>query len=371
MKEKEIEICEICGKELSKEEINEFDGKILCKHCLDNETSICERCHTRIWNDDSHGDEYVVLCKSCYNNYYTRCGDCGCIIHLDNANYLNGCDTPYCDECFDEMEDNSAIHDYNYKPYPIFYGKDSLYYGVELEVDCGGEISENAEKIENIGNEDADHIYCKHDGSINNGFEIVSHPMTLNYHYSDMNWKEIFEKAVSLGYKSHNTSTCGLHIHINRKAFGENYDEQELAIARVVNFVESHWNELVKFSRRHIDNLMRWASRYGIVENIKNTYDKAKKGNLGRYVAVNLFNSNTVEIRIFRGTLNIDTFYATLQLVDEICKCAINMSDYEFEKMSWLDFVSKINKEEKPELIKYLKLKQLYVNEPVGTEGEV
>ena len=29
MKEIEKEICEICGKELSKEEINEFDGKIL------------------------------------------------------------------------------------------------------------------------------------------------------------------------------------------------------------------------------------------------------------------------------------------------------------------------------------------------------
>ena len=116
---------------------------------------------------------------------------------------------------------------------------------------------------------------------------------------------------------------------------------------------------------------MRWASRYGIVENIRNTYDKAKKGNLGRSVAVNLFNSSTVEIRIFRGTLNIDTFYATLQLVDEICRAAINMSDYAFENMSWLDFVSKINKEEKPELIKYLKLKQLYVNEPIGTEGEV
>ncbi len=86
---------------------------------------------------------------------------------------------------------------------------------------------------------------------------------------------------------------------------------------------------------------------------------------------MNLLNCNTVELRIFRGTLNIDTFYATLQLVDEICKCAINMSDYEFERMSWLDFVSKINKDEKPKLIKYLKLKQLYVNEPVGTEGEI
>ena len=47
------------------------------------------------------------------------------------------------------------------------------------------------------------------------------------------------------------------------------------------------------------------------------------------------------------------------------------MNDYDFERMSWSDFVSRINKEEKPELINYLKLKQLYVNEPVGTEGDI
>ncbi len=369
MKEIEKEICEICGKELTTR--TEFDGKLMCDECINRETSICERCGNRVWNDDTYSDDYTVLCSSCYNANYTRCGDCDCIIHLDNANYLNGCDTPYCDECFDEREDNSVIHDYNYKPYPVFYGKDDLYYGIEIEVDCGGENSENAEKLENIANANSERIYCKHDGSIHDGFEIVSHPMTLNYHYSDMNWSELFKEAISMGYRSHNTSTCGLHVHINRDAFGATVDEQELVIARIVYFVESKWLELVKFSRRTSDSLERWTSRYGIMENIKNTYDKTKKGNLGRYVAVNLLNYNTVELRVFRGTLNINTFYATLQLVDEICKCAINMSDYAFENMSWLDFVSKINKEEKPELIKYLKLKQLYVNEPVRTEGDI
>ena len=146
-----------------------------------------------------------------------ECAECGYILRVDDANYLNGSDTPYCDECYEDLENDSPIHDYNYKPEPIFYGNDLLYYGVELEIDCGGEYSENAEKIENVGNEDADHIYCKHDGSINNGFEIVSHPMTLDYHQKNMNWLELFEKATEMGYKSHNTSTCGLHIHIFRK----------------------------------------------------------------------------------------------------------------------------------------------------------
>ena len=89
---------------------------------------------------------------------------------------------------------------------------------------------------------------------------------------------------------------------------------------------------------------------------------------MGRYVAVNLENYNTIEFRLFRGTLRYKTFLATLQLVDEICYCAINMTDKEMEDLSWSDFVSKILPK-KFELIEYLKSKRLYVNDAV-TESE-
>lgn len=57
-------------------------------------------------------------------------------------------------------------------------------------------------------------------------------------------------KAVYLGYRSHQTSTCGLHIHVNRKSLGLDSIEQETVISRILYFVEHHWNELLKFSRR-------------------------------------------------------------------------------------------------------------------------
>ena len=74
-----------------------------------------------------------------------------------------------------------------------------------------------------------------------------------------------------------------------------------------------------------------------------------------------LENENTIEFRLFRGTLRYSTFMATLQLVDEICNAAISLSDREFERMAWSDFVMQIKN--KPELIEYLKSKRLYVNE--------
>ncbi len=86
-------------------------------------------------------------------------------------------------------------------------------------------------------------------------------------------------------------------------------------------------------------------------------------------MAVNLQNYNTIEFRMFRGTLRYDTFIATLQLVDEICRLTVSMDDYDLEKLSWSEFVQRISKDSKPELIAYLKSKRLYINEDT-TETE-
>lgn len=79
--------------------------------------------------------------------------------------------------------------------------------------------------------------------------EIVTHPMSLEYH-KDFCWDRVMKKAVYLGYRSHQTSTCGLHIHANRDSLGLNRDEQDEVISRILYFVEHHWNEMLKFSRR-------------------------------------------------------------------------------------------------------------------------
>ena len=74
---------------------------------------------------------------------------------------------------------------------------------------------------------------------------------------------------------------------------------------------------------------------------------------------------------MFRGTLRYKTFAATLQLVDEICTKAVNISDNEMEALSWSDFVMGIDKEAKPELIEYLKSKRLYVNDEIIESEEM
>lgn len=93
----------------------------------------------------------------------------------------------------------------------------------------------------------------------------------------------------------------------------------------------------------------------------------AKNSDAGQYTAVNLTNSETIEIRIFRGTLKLNTLLATLQLVNHLCDVAVLLSDESLQDMSWYDFLNRIKE---PELIAYLKERCLYVNEPVHTEED-
>ncbi len=356
--------CIHCEREITGENYAIINGEIICEDCVANHTITCDRCGSLVWEDDIYGDDYTNLCQHCYENYYTRCAECDCVIHNDDAYTNNG--NSYCSECYDEIH-SDIIHDYSYKPESVFYGEGPRYFGVELEIDDGGRDDDNATALLNIGNEDEEHIYIKHDGSIDDGMEIVSHPMSLEYH-KDYCWNEIMSKAIRMGYRSHQTSTCGLHVHVNRNSLGTNQEEQDEVISRILYFVEHHWNELLKFSRRSEYNINRWAARYGYENNPKAILDKAKKGNNGRYAAVNLCNYHTIEFRLFRGTLKHNTFIAVLQLVNKICDTAVFMSDKMIQGLSWSDFVASITDEE---LIQYLKERRLYINDELSAEEDL
>lgn len=361
--------CEHCLKELTKETTYSFDGQNYCEECLESLTVICDDCRERfLRRDDRHPSRH--LCPSCFENHYNICGRCSAVIHDNECSYLDDYgDEPLCPECCDIVIRNRNIHDYCYHPEPVFYGDSSRYMGVELEIDNGGENYDNAGLFLSVANEKREHIYCKHDGSLEDGFEIVTHPMSLDYHMNHMPWKSLLDRIISHSYLSHQAETCGLHVHVSRKALGDTYEEQEATIARILYFFEMHWNELLRFSRRTSEQLKRWANRYGYREYPSELLDYAKRRNgTARYCCVNLQNAHTVEFRIFRGTLRYNTLIATLQLVDRICEVAKYLSDDELKELSWSTFVSGCHY---PELIQYLKERRLYVNDAVSGEEEM
>ncbi len=360
----ETRICENCGAVHQIDEMYQVEGDWLCEDCAERLTVICDHCVERVYEENAVEDDTHTLCDHCFDEYYIRCEDCGRIISRDHA-YWDNEDNAYCSSCWDEHSE--VIHEYSYTPDLVFHGKGLRHFGVELEIDGGGTVNSNAEKLLNIANATAENLYIKTDGSLDEGLELVTHPMTLEYQLNEMPWAEVLHKAQSMGYLSHAAGTCGLHVHISRLAFGCTYEQQEAAIARLLYFVEKFWAELLRFSRRTQSQMNRWAARYGIRLTPSEQMSHAKNSCAGRYTAVNLTNSDTVEIRMFRGTLKLNTLKATLQMVNHLVEVAVSMSDAAVQDMSWFDFLDDINE---PELIQYLKERRLYVNEPVNTSEE-
>ncbi len=364
-------ICAQCGNRRPVTERTIFDGQELCPSCYDSETVLCDRCGERIWRENDCGDAARSLCHDCVDRYYDHCTACDCLVDRDDLHYLDEDSIDgYCESCYEQRIRDGSVRSYCYKPEPVFHGDGRRYFGVELEVDGGGENNENAFQLQKAGNDGRDHIYIKHDGSLDEGLEIVTHPMTLAYHRNEMPWREVLKTARTLGYTSHQAETCGLHVHVNRDSLGNTRQAQEDTIARILFLVENFWHELLRFSRRTQNQMDRWASRYGRKDDPKDVLRSAKcRGD--RYTCVSLTPLETIEFRMFRGTLKYNTLIATLQLVEILCDVASSLSDDEIKSLTWTEFVSNLYEDTVPELIQYLKERRLYVNDPVPVTEEV
>ena len=83
--------------------------------------------------------------------------------------------------------------------------------------------------------------------------------------------------------ESPQAGTCGLHVHVNRSSLGNTSEQREDTIARILFFVENHWNELLRFSRRTGKQMEKWAARYGRKDDPKAVLHSAKVSENGRY----------------------------------------------------------------------------------------
>lgn len=226
------------------------------------------------------------------------------------------------------------IKSHNYSPekfnlYKTEFDENPLYLGFELEVDFGGKDQNNAMLVYEMLGEDK--AYCVHDGSLTNGFEIVTHPMTLDYHKT-MPYMDIMDKLTSLKYKSHNTNTCGLHVHFNRDYFGESKMEQDLCVVKLLYMFEKFETEIQTVSRRkntRYANFIKSNSN----ESLLDLYAKAKQ--TGKYCSINLQHKDTIEIRTFKGTLKYETLINTLEFVKTIVSVAKTSDIYKLNELNW------------------------------------
>ena len=195
-------------------------------------TYLCDCCGKQFPLAALHTDNRFRICDGCYQRSYTRCTACYRMIHREDA-YLDH-DAAYCFGCYERLF--RFIHQHDYKPSPVFYGGIPRYFGIELEIDDGGHSDENARLLLEAVNTNAEYIYIKTDSSLRDGLEIVTHPMTLEFHLHCFDWAKPMDTARQLGYRADDTETCGLHIHVNRNSLGNTAELQEQSIRRILAF---------------------------------------------------------------------------------------------------------------------------------------
>ena len=356
-----VTVCDCCGEVVLKEYTTYTgDGDVVCEACLDNEYCYCEHCEEYHRSDEMY-EVYTRRCTECWceycaenhafkcadcGNYYSEdyydkytingddyCSDCACerfyycegcgeYFESDDIVEYNGC--CYCRDCAESRGYNDLIKSYHFHKYDF----EALYsnkirintkkhlIGFELEIDDGESKSDCAEELNNYFNRNNDVIYFEEDGSLSDGFEIISQPLHIDFIRNDFDFKALEEICVNNGFKSHNTSTCGLHLHFNRAMFGSNEKIQNNTIAKIITFYNIFYNDMLKASRRKSEEASRWAGCYynnnGDIEK-KVTSNMLKEKN-GRYYAVNNSNRKTVEFRIGRGTLKASTIKCWIEL---------------------------------------------------------
>lgn len=333
--------CEYCGEWIDTEHnsdyiYNERDNTYYCDNeCLENDGYIvCDRCNEVCREEYTYyiEDTGETLCNDCYaDSDCFCCDDCG-YNFSDNARcYCEEDDSDYCSNCYAERmeeltEESSTIKSYhttkskNAWTFNYLEGQKSYtvdYIAGELEVEAKGSYTPQtiADNVHQILNNNRQLAHFEHDGSLNNGVEIIFDPMTIEYLESNKDlFKQALKKIAELGGRSHDTKTCGLHIHYSNKNF--NTYQKQLLVYTYQKFKD----ELVEFSRRTEDQL-HWTKFFSFEAETKedstdisdislNTYD--------RYHVVNLTNTDTIEIRLMRGTLNPTTFFACFELVNLI-----------------------------------------------------
>lgn len=340
--------CENCDRVVLANELEQN----LCERCRDNYFFVCNVCGNWTHMENCVADDSTSMCESCFNRYYGFCENCDRIYPSDE---LEG---GLCDEC----RQNGIIYDYEYKPYPIFHPPGPyVFYGMELEVDKFKNALESAREWKS----DEIDFYMKRDGSLENkgsrGIEFVFHPRTIE---SWMEYKPKLEvlsrEILREGGRSFDTITCGIHIHRSRE------DLSDMDISKLIIAMLRFEKKIGKIAQRVSEDYASFdfwkeETEGNLVLHYKKVKDK--KYDSKRYVALNLCNQETIEFRMFKGTLKIDTVYAYIQFCDVLTEWAkkVGVSKLVLDDSSvlWEGFAKEVKVSKHKELKEYMKRKEL------------
>jgi hypothetical protein len=294
-----------------------------------------------------HTEDDCTRCEECVST----CEDCGTLIGnvyqsemYDTVCY--GCSLFRCEECGDSYEEqenatrccsSGEVHEYSHRPTFWFWRSDEngeitshfapsrneLYLGIELETECGSQYW--SDFLSDAGEEYGNERFCygKEDGSLDeSGIELVTMPSTMDAFMQRFPW-EALRTWNANGARSYWRGTCGMHIHVSRSYFSPTH------MWRFVAFQLRNQSLCARLGQRETSGYAEWQTLgdFGTYGNAKlSAVVKGRGANGGRYVAINFQNSDTIELRYFRGNLREDVIRARVEFVDALARFTKNQT---------------------------------------------
>ena len=169
------------------------------------------------------------------------------------------------------------------------YNTEQPVMGFELELEASKptayalEVEELATKVMSR----SDDVVCQRDGSLKQGFEVVSQPATYEYYANHFDWGWM-KPVIKSNFITNGIGEQGFHIHINRASF---VDEEHTK-----RFAQAIVNDVKMFARIPLFTFFATPT----------AYCKAIVSQEERYCAVSIVNVNTIEVRCFLPVLDMN-----------------------------------------------------------------
>jgi len=360
MSEQQFE-CADCGSSENIEDGRELSySDLVCETCYETYFQ-CDHCEehaprTERQKTESGGE----ICDRCQSRHYTYSNIQLCYIpddttvtfrdsdeivsesYAENYGYQSDSGDWYQDE---ENIPRSGLHPYEenvldrckYNRKLVEQG--AVLFGVELEMEPRGR-TEQSDLIEALGGITQEKFILKEDGSLDDGVELVTIPLSLEDHLSRFGWEHVLDPLRTIAKSGADTDNCGMHVHINKAALSP------LQIGKMLVFLNSTVlrDQITIIAQRDSNTFCKRSDK-------KFTDGRAISEYRHDIVNVGLL---TVEIRMFRGNLRADRVFKNLEFCHALVVFCRDASLTEIER--WEEFASWLLKRRSqyPHLVSFL-----------------
>ena len=263
----------------------------------------CGCCHEVV---NTNTDEDIIYSDTLNNWFHTNC--------LNSLDRCNSCDNAsyhlehgICSRCMNSQ----SIRNYSFRPNPIFHRVNNKQKSVVNIIGRG------------IGKSNL--FYSKSDGSLTEqGVEVVSHPFSWNFwkQYGKNIYDALFSALMSSGYYSAESSEGGMHIHVSKSSVNRTQLHKLLwfiyecpSFIKMIAQRSSRWGSVSWSSLIGGYANESFSKRRAYVSKIaKRKYSPRAE----RYTAINMQPNDTIEFRMFNGTLNIMTLSESIEFIHSL-----------------------------------------------------